>query len=65
MTTFKLSWIAMPLAFRKRLSGSALGTFWRQLAEFRQVYSLYRRAAHSRLYCARIAWGIAFRFLPF
>jgi len=36
-----------------------------EVAEFMQVYALYRRAAHPPIYCARIAYGIVFRGLPF
>lgn len=36
----------------------------RQLREFFQVYAAYR-ASHPRAYAARIAFGIAFRGLPF
>ena len=35
-----------------------------RLREFIQVYRLYR-VCHSRRYAAGIAWGIAFRGLPF
>lgn len=56
---------AMPSAAHKRFRHSAIAGFWRRLVEFRQVYALYRRAAHSRSYCTRIAWGVAFRGLPF
>lgn len=35
-----------------------------RLREFLQVYRLYRQA-HSVSYAARIAYGIAFRGLPF
>lgn len=36
-----------------------------KLTEFMQVYALYRKAAHSPIYCARIAYGIVFRGIPF
>ncbi len=36
-----------------------------RLRDFIAVYRLYRRAAHSRRYCARIAYGIAFKRYPF
>jgi hypothetical protein len=32
-----------------------------KVTEFVQVYRLYRRAAHSPIYCARIAYGIVYR----
>ena len=35
-----------------------------QLREFIDVYRLYRRV-HGRRYSFRIAWGCAFRGLPF
>lgn len=56
---------AMPSAAHKLFKHSAIGGFWRRLVEFGQVYRLYRKAAHSRSYCTRIAWGVAFRGLPF
>ena len=36
----------------------------RRLTEFMQVYRLYSRH-HSPIYAARIAYGIAFKSLPF
>ncbi len=65
MKTLKLSAPATRLGVRLRFKHSAIGGFWRRLVEFRQVYRLYRRAAHSPMYCARIAFGIAFKGLPF
>ncbi len=56
---------ATRIGVRLRFKHSVLGGFWRRLVELRQVYRLYRRAAHSPMYCARIAWGIAFKNLPF
>lgn len=35
-----------------------------RIADFLQLYALYRRV-HPRMYAARIAYGIAFRSLPF
>ena len=35
-----------------------------RIADFLQIYKLYRRA-HSPLYAARIAFGCAFRRTPF
>jgi hypothetical protein len=29
-----------------------------KLREFVGIYRLYRRAMHSRIYCAKMAWGI-------
>lgn len=50
----------------RRLSRSlGLAGFYGRAVEFRQVYMLYRRAAHSPAYCARIAWWIAFLGRPF
>lgn len=37
----------------------------RKLRDFFAVYRLYRRAAHSRMYCVRIAWDIAAHKTPF
>ena len=37
---------------------------WWRIKEFVQVYRLYR-TVHSRRYAAGIAWGCAFRGLPF
>ena len=65
MKTSKLYAPATPSAARKQSRHSAIAGFWRRLVEFRQVYTLYRKAAHSRRYCARIAAGIAFKNLPF
>lgn len=56
---------ATRIGARLRFKHSAIGGFWRRLVEFRQVFRLYRRAAHSPMYCARIAAGIAFKNLPF
>lgn len=36
-----------------------------RVREFLQVYRLYRRAAHSMKYAARIAYGCVYRGLPF
>ena len=36
-----------------------------RLRDFAAVYLLYRRAAHSRRYCLRLAYGIAFKGNPF
>lgn len=36
-----------------------------RLRDFLSVYRLYRKAAHSRRYCLQIAFGCAFRKLPF
>lgn len=35
-----------------------------RLRDFWQVYRLYARC-HSPAYAARIAWGVAFRGIPF
>lgn len=37
----------------------------RRISAFIDVYRAYRIGHNSRLYCARIAYGIAFRGLPF
>jgi hypothetical protein len=39
-------------------------SWWSRLVEFAQTYRLYRKQ-HGRRYSARIAYGIAFRGLPF
>ena len=36
-----------------------------RLRDFLSVYRLYRKAAHSRRYCLRVAYGCAFKNLPF
>ena len=36
----------------------------KRIAEFLQLYRLYSQC-HTRVYAARIAYGIAFRGLPF
>jgi hypothetical protein len=36
-----------------------------KLASFVATFRLYRNAGHSRRYSARIAYGCAFRSLPF
>lgn len=36
-----------------------------RFSEFIAVYRLYRKAAHGRMYSARIAYGCAFKNLPF
>lgn len=36
-----------------------------KLIDFFQTYRLYRKHHASRRYCARIAYGIAFKSLPF
>lgn len=43
---------------------TAQSTVLRKCADFIAVYRLYRRA-HPRAYAARIAYGIAFKELPF
>lgn len=63
--TSKLCAPATKRGLRQRLKRSAIAGFWRKLTEFGAVYILYRRASHRRTYCARIAWGIVFRGLPF
>ena len=37
----------------------------RKLKDFIAVYRLYRRSAHTPVYSARIAFGMAFLNLPF
>lgn len=37
----------------------------RKCGEFAAVFRLYKRANHSAIYSAKIAWGIAFRGIPF
>jgi hypothetical protein len=39
-------------------------SWWSRLVEFANVYRAYR-VGNGRRYSARIAWGIAFRGLPF
>jgi hypothetical protein len=46
------------------LHTTRLQRLYAQVQDFAQVYRLYRQS-HSRMYAARIAWGIAFRSLPF
>lgn len=36
-----------------------------KLREFLELYRLYRRGGNTRRYSARIAYGCAFRNLPF
>ena len=36
-----------------------------RFAHFASTYRLYRRGGHSIIYAARIAWGCAFKGLPF
>jgi hypothetical protein len=36
-----------------------------RISEFFRVYAMYRRGNHSAAYCARIAYGVAFRGCPF
>ena len=36
-----------------------------KLKDFMAVYKLYRRSAHTPIYAARIAFGMAFLNLPF
>lgn len=48
-----------------RFKRSVIGTAAHKLTEFIAVFRLYRKAGHRLTYCARIAWGIVVRKLPF
>ncbi len=65
MKTSKLYAPAMPSAAHKRFRHSAIAGFWRRLVEFTQTYLLYRKFGNARILSARMAWGIAFKPLPF
>lgn len=50
----------------RRLSRSlGLAGFYGRAVEFRQVFMLYRKAAHGIRYSLRRAWEMAFLGLPF
>ena len=50
----------------RRLSRSlGLAGFYGRAVEFRQVFRLYRAAAHGVRYCLRRAWEMAFLGRPF
>ena len=55
---------ASPRVMRAILGGledKQMGRF----AHFRSTFRLYRKGGHSIIYSARIAWGCAFKGLPF